>query len=168
MNLNIKDIVEWLKQAQEESRVVFTIDGRSNFVAMDECDPPESYWKGRRTIDGFLDDGHWQTEGPGFKQLREWVECHWNPKDDKEGPNGAVATGDDWGVQRENQLDSVAATKKLIVAAKLYGREQVSKCAADFASHGMIEVRRICLLKGPPIEATKPLDDFCSLLIPID
>ena len=168
MNLKIKDIVECLKQAQEESRIVLTINGIPNIEEMGECDPPESIWKGRRAMDRFLDEGTWQTEGPGFKQLREWVEFHWNPKDDKEGPNGAVATGDDWGIRRENQLDSVTATKKLIVAAKLYGREQVSKCAADFASHGMIEVRRICLLKGPPIEATKPLDDFCSLLIPID
>ena len=164
MNLKIKDIVECLKQAQEESRIVLTINGIPNIEEMGECDPPESIWKGRRAMDRFLDEGTWQTEGPGFKQLREWVEFHWNPKDDKEGPNGAVATGDDWGIRRENQLDSVTATKKLIVAAKLYGREQVSKCAADFASHGMIEVRRIFLLKGPPIEAALLLDNFCSLL----
>ena len=164
MNLKIKDIVERLKQAQEESRVVLTIDGRSNIVTMDECDPPESFWNSRRAMDRFLDEGIWETVGPGFKRLREWVEVHWNPEGEKEGPNGAVATGDDWGIRRENQLDSITATKKLVVAAKLYGREQVSKCAADFASHGMIEVRRIFLLKGPPIEEAQPLDDFCSLL----
>ena len=28
----------------------------------------------------------------------------------------------------------------------------------------MIEVRRLYLLKGPPIEAAKPLDEYCALL----
>ena len=152
------------EQAQKETRVVLIIEERPNRVAMDECDPPESFWEGRRAMDRFLDKGAWETVGPGFKRLREWVEVHWNPEDDKEEPNGVVATGDDWGIQKENQLDSVTATKKLIAAAKLYGREKVGKCAVDFATHGMIEVRRVYLLKGSPIEAPKRLDNFCALL----
>ena len=79
-------------------------------------------------------------------------------------PSGTVATGDDWGLQEETQLDSVTATRKLIVAAQLYGREQVGSYATEFAAHGMIEVRWIYLLKGPPIEAAKPLDEYCKLL----
>ncbi len=164
MNPSVESIGKLLKQTQEETRVVLTIEGRPNIVAMNEDCPPESYWEGRRAIDRFLDEGIWETVGPGFRQLREWVEAHWSTGEDKQAPNGAVATEEDWGIRRESQLDSVTATKKLIVAAKLHGREQVSKFAIAFAAHGMVEVRRVYLLKGPPIEASKPLDDFCSLL----
>ena len=160
----IKSIYERLEQAQKETRVVLTVEGRPNIVEMDEICSPESCWQSRRDMDRLLDKGTWQTEGPGFKQLREWVEVHWNPEDDKEAPNDTVATEDDWGLQREDQLDAVTATRKLIAAAKLFGPEQVGKYSAEFAAHGMIEVRRIYLLKGPPIEIAKPLDEYCTLL----
>ena len=164
MTTTIESICTRLKQAQEETRVVLTIDGTPKIVAMDEDCPPESFWEGRRDMDRLLDRGTWQTDGSGFKLLREWVEVHWSREEEKQPPNGAVTTGEDWGVQREKQLDSVTATKKLIVAAKLYGRQQVSRCVAGFATHGMIEVRRVFLLKGPPFQEAMALDDFCTLL----
>ncbi len=161
---SIESIFERLKQAQQETQVVLTIDGRSNILEMDEASPPESCWEGRRSMDRFLDEGTWRTDGPGFRRLREWVEIHWNPEEEKPAPSGTVATGENWGIQRENQLDTTAATRKLIAAARLYGRESVGKYAAEFAVHGMIEVERIYLLKGPPIEMAKPLDEYCTLL----
>ena len=161
----VESIVERLQQARKETRVVvLTIEGSPNIVEMCGTSPPESFWKGRKDMDRFTDEGVWQTEGPGFQRLREWVEVHWGTEDEKLAPNGTVATGDDWGLQEETQLDSVAATRKLIAASKLYGPEQVGTYAAEFAAHGMIEVRKICLLKGPPIEAAKPLDEYCTLL----
>ena len=161
----VESIVERLQQAQKETRVVvLTIEGSPNIVEMCGTSPPESFWKGRKDMDRFTDEGVWQTEGPGFQRLREWVEVHWDTEDEKEAPNGTVATGDDWGLQRESQLDSVTATRKLIAASKLYGPEQVGNYAAEFAAHGMIEVHWIYLLKGPLIEAAKPLDEYCTLL----
>ena len=106
----------------------------------------------------------WRAGGSGFRLLQEWVEAHWNPEDEEQAPSGTVATGEDWGWQGEPQLDAVAATRKLIAAAQLYGREEAAKYAAEFATHGMIEVDRVFLLKGPPIETWQPLDEYCSLL----
>ena len=164
MNSTIDSIYERLELAQKETRVVLTVEGKPNVIEMDVTSPPVSRWEGRREMDRFLDEGTWQATGPGFQQLREWVEVHWNEEDEKLAPNGTVSTGDDWGVQIEKQLDSVTGTRKLIAAAKLYGLEQVGKFAAEFAAHGMIETHRIFLLKGPPMEAAKPLDKYCMLL----
>ena len=164
MKPTIESIYERLEQAQKETSVALSIEGRPNIVEMCGTSPPESFWKGRKDMDRFMDEGVWQTAGPGFQRLREWVEVHWGTEDEKQAPNGTVATGDDWGLQEETQLDSVTATRKLIVAARLYGREQVGSYAVEFAAHGMIEVHRVYLLKGPPIEAAKPLDEYCTLL----
>ena len=159
-----ESICERLKQAQKETLVILTIEGRPNIVEMNETSPPESCWEGMRSMDRYMDNGTWQTKGPGFRRLQEWVEVHWSPEDEKQAPIGTVATGEGWGRQGEVQLDSASATRKLIAAAKLYGPEQIGKHAAEFAAHGMIEVSRIYLLKGPPIGAAMPLDEYCSLL----
>ena len=164
MTPTVESIYERLEQAQKETLVVLTVEGRPNIVEMELTCPPASRWEGRREMERLLDEGNWQVTGPGFQQLRKWVEVHWSVEDEKLAPSGTVATGDDWGVHSENQLDSVAATRKLITGAKLYGPEQVGKYAAEFAEHGMIETRRTYLLKGPPTEAAKPLDEYCTLL----
>lgn len=164
MNPTVESIRRRLEQAQKETRVVLTVDGRPNIVEMDVTSPPASRWEGRLDMDRFVDTGTWQTTGPGFKQLREWVEVHWNMEDEKLAPSGIVSIGDDWGAHSEIQLDSVTATRRLIAAARLYGSEQVAKYAAEFAAHGMIEIRGTYLLKGPPIEAAIPLDEYCTLL----
>ena len=160
----IESIHERLKRAQKETRVVLDVEDRPSIVEMDGTSPPESCWEGRRAMDRFMDCGAWQTTGPGFQQLREWVEVHWNTEDTKPAPAYAVAAREYWRPHGEEQLHPATATRKLISAAKLYGLEQVGKCAAEFAAHGMIEVRRIYLLKGPPLEEAKPLDEHCTLL----
>ena len=111
-----------------------------------------------------LDEGTWRTDGPGFTGASEWVELHWGNTGVNHPPEGTAATADQWGVQSEAALDAATATRKLIAAAKLYGRERVGHCAASFAMSGMIEVSSVHLLKGPPIGAAKPLDGHCTLL----
>ena len=160
----MKGIYKRLEQAQEESHVVLTIGERPIIVEMNETSPPESCWEGRRSMDRYLDEGIWRTDGPGFRRLQEWVEVHWNPDDEKPAPSGTAATVDRWGRPNETQLDAITATRKLIAAAKLYGPEQVGRYAAEFATHGMIETRSIYLFKAPPVEEAKLLDDHCTLL----
>ena len=130
----------------------------------DNTGPPTSRRKARLEIDRYLAQADWTTTGPGFQQLQEWVEVHWNREKDKPAPPGTVATGDDAWVQPEVQLDAVTATKKLIAAASLYCTEQVAVAASHFAAYGMVETHRIWLLKGPSIATAIPLDDYCTLL----
>ena len=162
--MSIASIHERLKQAQEETQVLLTIDGRPNVVEMCETYLPTSRWESWRTLDRYLDDGIWKSAGPGFQRLQEWVALHWNPESDRRPPEGTVATRHHWPRQRETRLDTATATRKLIAAARMYGLEQIGRYAAEFAAHGMIEVHCIYMLKGPPIEAAKPLDENCSLL----
>lgn len=164
MRPHVESIYDRLIQAQKETLVVLMTDGRPHFVEMNQTRPPESHWEGKREMNRYMDKGRWQTTGSGFQRLQEWVEIHWNPEDEKKAPRGTVTAEEDWGRQGQIQLDPVSATRKLISAAKLYGAKLVGKHAAEFAAHGMIEVRRIYLLKGPSIETTKPLDEYCSLL----
>ena len=164
IDLTIETIYERLEQAQKDTRVVLMVEGRPNVVEMDEMSPPENCWEGRRAMERFVDAGVWQTTGPGFQQLREWIEAYWKSEEGKPAPSGTIAVGEDWGLQSEKQLDSVTATRKLISAAKLYGREQVGKQAVEYAAHGMIEVHKIYLLKSLPILVAKPLDEYCTLL----
>ena len=164
MCITIASIHERLKQAQEETQVLLTIDGRPNIVEMCETHLPASFWEARRTMDRYLDEGTWKSAGPGFQRLQEWVALHWNPEIERHPPDGAVATRDHWPQQGETRLDTATATRKLIAAAKIYGLEQIGRYAAEFAAHGMIEFHCIYMLKGPPIEAAKPLDENCALL----
>ena len=161
---SIEAICDLLKLAQQQTDVVVTIDGRPNVVEMNDPDPPESCWQARSDMDRYLGEATWKTTGPGFERLREWVESHWSTDKDHQTPSGTIPTGQNWGVQSENQLDDTTAARKLIVAAKLYGIEAVAKYADQFAAHGLVEVRRHWLLKGQPIESAKPLDDYCTLL----
>ena len=70
----IESIYDRLKQAQKETCVVLAIEGNPKLVEMEGTHPPESCRKGRQDMDRFIDAGTWQTAGPGFQQLREWVE----------------------------------------------------------------------------------------------
>ena len=164
MDLSTDAITERLKQAQEETQVLLTIDGRPNIVEMSETRSPESCWQARRSMDRYLTEGTWRSAGAGFQQLQKWVELHWNPENKKQAPNGTVAVRDHWPLHGETQLDAAPAARKLITAAMLYGQEQVGKCAVEFAAHGMIEVQWIYLMNGPSIEAARPLDEYCTLL----
>lgn len=164
MSPGLESIYERLKQAQEETRVVVTVDGRPSVHEMHETSPPDSCWDGRRSMDRYLNEGVWQTEGPGFQRLLEWIEVHWSPERERQAPSGTVLTGENWGRDGEAQLDAATAARKMIAAARLYGRDEVGKYAAEFAAHGLIEVNRIYLLKGPVVNAARHLDDYCTLL----
>ena len=157
-------IHERVVRAQEETRVVLTIDGRPNILEMDEISPPKSNFAGRRSMDRFMEEAIWQTEGPAFRRLQDWVGAHWNPEEEKLAPSGTIVVAEYPGSRGHVRLDAVDATRKLIAAAKLYGPDQVAAHAAAFAVHGMVEVRKIFLLKGPPVKAAKVLDKYCTLL----
>ena len=161
---SVESVSDRLKQAQKETQVILKIEERHNIIDMSTTSLPENRLAGMNSMDRYLDEGVWRTTGPGFQRLVEWVKVHWNPADNKQAPSGTVAVGDGLGGQGDSQLDAETASKKLIAAAKLYGSEQVGKYAVEFAAHGMVEVDWIYLLKGPPIKAAKPLDDYCTLL----
>ena len=164
MSPSVQSIHERLEQAQQETQILLLVDDRPSIVEMDEVAPPESPWAGRQHLSRYLEQGHWKTAGPGFGRLQEWVEEHWNPQHERQAPKGTAATMDQFGRSSETQLDDATATRKLIAAAKLHGRDQVGECAARFAAHGTIESRSIYLLKGPPIEEARALDDHSVLL----
>ena len=62
------------------------------------------------------------------------------------------------------RLDDATASRKLVIAAALHGAKTSARYAIDFASHGMVEVRSIHLLKGPSVREPKRLDEVCSLI----
>ena len=65
MDPTIESIYERLEKAQEETRLVLTVEGGPNIVGMDEICRPDSCWQSRQDLDRFLDKGIWQTEGRG-------------------------------------------------------------------------------------------------------
>ena len=93
----VQNIFELLKQAQETTDVVLTIEERPTIVEMEGTDTPENCWEGIGEQTG------------GFQRLQDWVEFHWNPDDGKQAPGGTVATADRWGRSGEAQLDAVTA-----------------------------------------------------------
>ena len=162
-DLTAESVYEWLRRAQEETDVVLTIDDAPAIVKMDESSPPSSPWAARRSIDRYLDEGVWRTAGSGFQRLQSWVDVHWNPDREAAVPEGTLpAPGSSQ--QLTAQLAAASAAKKLIVAAKLYGTDAVARYAVEFAAHGMIEVHSAYVLKGPPLDAAKVLDDYCAIL----
>ena len=160
----IASIHERLKQAQKDTLVILPTHGASEIVAMNDVVPPKSRWIGEQTLDRYIDHGSWRTSGTGFQRLQDWVDVHWNPENEKQAPCGTVSIDKCLSLQAETQIDSVSAARKLIVAAKFYGPEQVTKHAIEFATHGMIETKMTYLMKGPPIMKAKPFDEYCSLL----
>lgn len=106
----------------------------------------------------------WLAAVPAFQDVQNWVEVHWNPERQTQPPAGTVSDGEEWGHNGEVQLDALAATCKLLLAAAGHGAETVSKYAMEFAAHGMIEVRSFYLLNGASVSSAKPLDDYCTLL----
>ena len=156
-------IQQLLKQAQEKSFVIFPMGGEPAVAKMDEADEPCTSFQARKRMDRYM-AGTWKTNGPGFERLMEWVEAQWNPHSEKPTPNGAVAIAGSLGQWSTGQLGAAAATRKLIAAAKIHGRDRIAKCATEFATHGMIEVHYIYVLRGSPVSDAKPLDGYCSLL----
>lgn len=106
----------------------------------------------------------WLAAVPAFLDAQNWVEVHWDVERQTRPPAGTVSTGDEWGNQGEVQLDALAATCKLLLAAGGHATETVANYAMEFAAHGMIEVRSFHLLKGSPVSTATPLDNYCTLL----
>ena len=159
----VEGIVKLLRDAQETTDVVLMEDGRPTVVEMDVHEPPRNSFEANLRINLYTKKGEWRTDGPDFQRLQDWVEIHWNPSTERQVPQGTIATADSWGREYEIQLDSANATRKLIAAAKIYGSEAIGKCAIEFATHGMIEVHTLYLLKGPALDETKVLDEYCTL-----
>ena len=118
-----------------------------------------------RSVDNIVEKkNEWLGAVPEFEEVHDWVEIHWDPDRQTHPPEATVTTSDKWGHAGEIQLDALAATCKLILAAAGHGTETVAGCAMEFAGHGMIEVRNFYLLKGLPVLNARSLDDYCNLL----
>ena len=92
------------------------------------------------------------------------IEAHWRAERPTQQPPGTVFTEICSAPQCSPQLDDAIASRKLVVAAALYGAETAARYAIEFARHGLVEMRSIHLLKGPSVANPKPLDNYCSLL----
>ena len=124
---------------------------------------------GGRTLESAVENlcgrkNEWMASVPAFRDVRNWVEVHWETERQTHPPAGTVSTGDKQGNQGEVPLDASTAACKMLLAAARHGAETVVKYAKEFAGHGMIEVRSFYLLKGRPVSNAKPLDDYCTLL----
>ena len=64
----VQNIFELLKQAQETTDVVLTIEERPTIVEMEGTDTPENCWAGRQSMNRYLDEGNWRTDG-GFPEI---------------------------------------------------------------------------------------------------
>ena len=118
-----------------------------------------------RSVDNIFEKrNEWLGAVPEFEEAHDWVKIHWDPDRQTHPPEATVTTSDKWGHAGESQLDALAATCKLVLAAAGHGTETVARCAMEFAGHGMIEVRSYYLLKGLPVLNARSLDDYCNLL----
>ena len=159
-------VTEILQRALADTHVVLSIQGRATIVALNHQGAWEDYLTGTQIIGRCVHEGRWQY-GPGFQDLLAWVEEHWREPIGTRPPAGTVMIRQGFGHWREPQLDPETATRKMIVAAGLYGPTSVGEYATSFAQHGMIETHQLYALKGLPINEEKPLDEYCTL-VPYD
>lgn len=153
-----------LARAREELSV--TLDTGKQLVVAKISALPRMYRQqdNKATIVRLIDNGSWDIAAPAFRGVQEWVEAHWTAARTTQPPEGTVTTGEKSRHPGERQLDVRTAAKKLIAASGFHGTEAVAKYASEFASHGMIEIHSIHLLKGPPLRQARRLDDYCTLL----
>ena len=104
------------------------------------------------------------NRGPAFGDLQRWVEGHLGEPTEVRPPDGTVALYRGSNFRPKSVPTAAAATRKLIVAAAVYGVDEIGKLVAEFLSHGLIQIRRYCLLKGFAIESRIALDDYCALV----
>ena len=109
-------------------------------------------------------DGAWPSHAPAFQAIQQWIEIHSNAELPTQRQPGTVLTDKQFAPQFEPRLDDVTASRKLVVAASLYGTEAAARYAVEFACYGMVEMRSIHLLKGPSDPFPRRLDDYSSLL----
>ena len=118
-----------------------------------------------RSVNNILEKmNEWLEAAPEFEEVHNWVKVHWDPDRQTHPPAATVTTSDKWGHAGETQLDTLAATCKLILAAAGHGAETVAKCSMEFAGHGMVEIRTFYLVKALPVSNSRSLDAYCNLL----
>ena len=154
-------IHELLLRAQRDLVVPLKIRDRTVSLQMDAL--PESFAR-RDLAMKLVRDGAWPSHAPAFQAIQQWIEIHWNAELPTQRPPGTVLTDKQFAPQCEPRLDDATASRKLVVAAALYGTEAAARYAVEFACYGMVEMRSIHLLKGPSVAIPRRLDDYCSLL----
>ena len=112
--------------------------------------PPRDTRQRKGMIENMFKAGKndWLAAVPSLLDVQGWVEFHWNPDRQTRPPKVTISIASTFGQPGEGQLDDPSAAFKLLLAAWRYGTETVARVATEFAAHGMIETRRIFLLKG--------------------
>ena len=147
-----------------------SIEGRLTHALRQFMPSPEiaRVWQNDSHIEGAVkslleNKEAWLATVPALQDVQDWVEAHWDTERQRQPPMGTVPTGDEYGNQRDVQLDTLTATFKLLLASARHGATTVAEYAMGFAAHGMIEVRSFYLLKGPSVSNATPLDEYCSI-----
>lgn len=137
-------IHELLVRARQDLTVPLKLGNNTESVSMNVL--PESFRR-RDRAHKLVTDGEWATDAPALQAVQEWIEVHWKAERPTQQPPGTVLTDKYPAPQCESRLDDATASRKLVVAAALYGAETAARCAADFARYGMAEIRSIGLKK---------------------
>ncbi len=158
---DLNEIHQLLGRAQRD--IAVRLQMRNTTTSLPMLALPDSFRR-RHLASNLIRRGEWPVHAPALQAIQQWVAAHWNADRPTPPPAGTVLTDKSLAPQCGPRLDDATASRKLVVAAALYGAETAAKHAVDFACHGMAQVRSIHLLRGPPLSTPKPLDAFCSLL----
>ena len=152
------EIQEHLKRALRQLQDLPSI--RAGTIAV-----PGDTWQRKHMLDSMLRaKNEWLAVVSALRDVQRWVEIHWDTARQTQPPKGTIPIAIPFGQQGEVQLDALSAAFKLLLAAWNYDAETIAHVAVEFAAHGMIETRRILLLKGVPMLEAQALDDYCTLL----
>ena len=161
---NPKSLEDRLQRALDELVVTLTVGRKTLSPRLNAL--TSSTWRreSMRMARRLVGDGRWAMDAPAFLAVRDWVDARWRTGRATTAPPGTVKMHDPFTQPSEDQLDPATATRKLIVAAAIHGAKTVAGYAAEFGTHGLIEVHSIYLLKGASIANAQPLDDYCALI----
>lgn len=160
-------VTRLLERATADTRVILTGRRPPLVLQMSQLDVSGQHYLDVRRLreECLAESAVWVPCGTGRDRLREWVQRNWGQPLEERPPEGTVAIGSHYGGRRLGEgLSPAESTKRLIVAAAIYGSSRVAKHAARFTSHGLIESRQVWLLKGLAISRTRALDEYCILL----
>lgn len=114
---SLDSIEERLSRARRQVMPFLGIDEQISSV-------PFNNWHLPNLVEGMLNDrNRWWTDSLAFQDVQNWVEVHWNPERQTQPPVGTVSDGEEWGYNGDVQLDVLAATCKLLLAAVVHGAE---------------------------------------------
>ena len=165
--VSAESVARLLLRATKDTRVVLSPPAQPRVLLMDKLNVEglRHYHVSRLREQCLADSSVWQCYGPGFDLLSDWVRSHWEAPVEVRPPQGTVAIAPYvHGFERGEQLNVVDATRKLVVAAAIYGANRVGRYAAEFTTHGLIETRQVWLLKGIGIRRPRALNEYCTLL----